>query len=142
MNAINPDLSQFRAQGGKLIQYHGFSDPEVPPLTSIDYFESVVRFDGSLDQTHEFYRLFMVPGMNHCEGGPGANVFNTLTPITRWVEDDIAPNRILATHYRNNDPNQGIQFTRPLCSYPKEAVYKGGDQNDAKNFVCRSSQGN
>jgi len=143
MNAVNPDLSQFRAQGGKLIQYHGFSDPEVPPLTSIDYFESVVRFDdGSLDQTQEFYRLFMVPGMNHCEGGPGANVFDTLTPITRWVEDDIAPSRILATHYLNNDPEQGIQFTRPLCSYPKEAVYNGGDQNDAKNFACKSSQGN
>jgi len=142
MNAINPDLSQFQAQGGKLIQYHGFSDPEVPPLTSIDYFESVVRFDGSLQQTHESYRLFMVPGMNHCEGGPGANVFDMLTPIVNWVEDDIAPNRIIATHYVNNDPDQGIQFTRPLCSYPKEAVYKGGDQNDAKNFACRSWQGN
>jgi feruloyl esterase len=144
LNSIDPDLGQFRARGGKLIQYHGFSDPEVPPLTSINYFESVVNFpDESFSNepvqwTQEFYRLFMVPGMNHCSGGPGANVFDMLTPLVQWVENDSAPNRIIATHYVNNDPTQGVQFTRPLCSYPKEAVYKGsGNPNDAANFVCK-----
>jgi feruloyl esterase len=139
LNSINPDLSQFQAHGGKLIQYHGFSDPEVPPLTSINYFESVVNFpDESMQWTQEFYRLFMVPGMNHCKGGPGANVFDMLTPLVQWVEDDNAPSRIIATHYLNNDPTQGVQFTRPLCSYPREAVYKGsGNTNDAANFVCK-----
>lgn len=139
LNSINPDLSQFQAHGGKLIQYHGFSDPEVPPLTSINYFESVVSFpDESTQWTQEYYRLFMVPGMNHCKGGPGANVFDMLTPLVQWVEDDVAPSRIIATHYVNNDPTQSVQFTRPLCSYPQEAVYKGsGNTNDAANFVCK-----
>jgi feruloyl esterase len=86
----------FRAQGGKLIQYHGFSDPEVPPETSIHYFESVVKFpDASPQWTQEFYRLFMVPGINHCQGGPGANVFDMLTPLVQWFEDDIAPERVM-----------------------------------------------
>ena len=138
LNSINPDLSRFRARGGKLIQYHGFSDPEVPPLTSINYFESVVNLpDESGERTQEFYRLFMVPGMNHCSGGPGANAFDMLTPLVQWVEEDIAPERVIATHYVNNDPAQGVQFTRPLCPYPKEAEYKGGNTNDAANFVCK-----
>jgi len=147
LNSIDPDLGQFRARGGKLIQYHGFSDPEVPPLASINYFESVANFSGEsfvgeLDRTPEqtqgFYRLFMVPGMNHCKGGPGANVFNMLTPLVRWVEQDVAPETVLATHYVNNMPNQGVAFTRPLCSYPQEAEYKGsGNTNDAANFVCK-----
>ena len=140
LNSIDPDLERFHARGGKLIQYHGFSDPEVPPLTSINYFESVVRFPaGSPEwkQTSEFYRLFMVPGMNHCKGGPGANVFDMLSPLVDWVEQDVAPERILATHYVNNEPDEGVAFTRPLCSYPQEAVYKGsGNTNDPANFVC------
>ena len=140
LNSIDPNLKPFQARGGKLIQYHGFSDPEVPPLTSINYFESVVDSGGSPEwkQTGDFYRLFMVPGMNHCKGGPGANVFDTLTPLVDWVEQDVAPDRILATHYVNNMPGQGVAFTRPLCSYPQEAIYKGsGNPNDAANFVCK-----
>jgi feruloyl esterase len=138
LNSVDPDLSEFEARGGKLIQYHGFSDPEVPPLTSIDYFESVANGPGeSLNGVHDFFRLFMVPGMNHCQGGPGANVFDMLTPLDQWVEQDLAPDRILATHYVNNDPAQGVAFTRPLCSYPREAKYVGGDPNDAANFVCQ-----
>lgn len=138
LNSVDPDLSEFRERGGKLIQYHGFSDPEVPPLTSIDYFESVAKGDGeSLHGVHDFYRLFMVPGMNHCEGGPGANVFDMLTPLDQWVEQGMAPDGILARHYVNNDPAQGIAFTRPLCSYPQEAEYIGGNPNDAANFVCK-----
>jgi feruloyl esterase len=148
LNSINPDLSRFRAHGGKLIQYHGFSDPEVPPLTSINYFESVVKFPGesnpeesspaeSVERTQEFYRLFMVPGMNHCKGGPGANLFDMLTPLVDWVEKDIAPERIIATHI-DSAPVHGVEFTRPLCPYPQEAVYKGsGNPNDAANFVCK-----
>jgi feruloyl esterase len=143
LNSVNPDLERFRARGGKLIQYHGFSDPEVPPLTSINYFESVANFSGSSseqtqDETQDFYRLFMVPGMNHCKSGPGANVFDMLIPLAHWVEHDIAPDRILATHYVNNDPAQGIAFKRPLCVYPQEAVYKGsGNTDDADNFACK-----
>jgi feruloyl esterase len=147
LNSIDPDLTRFRAHGGKLIQYHGFSDPEVPPKTSIKYYESVVKFPSgssaassepeSRKQTQEYYRLFMVPGMNHCSGGPGANVFDMLTPLVQWVEQDVAPDSVVATHYVNNTPAQGVAFTRPLCPYPQEAEYKGtGDTNDAASFVC------
>ena len=138
LNSIDPDLSQFQAHDGKLIQYHGFSDPEVPPETSINYYESVSNLpDGALDGTGEFYRLFMVPGMNHCKGGPGANVFDMLSMLVQWVEKDIAPERVIATHFVNNNPAQGIQFQRPLCPYPKEAEYTGGNTSDAANFACK-----
>lgn len=138
LNAVDPDLTKLEGRGSKLIQYHGFSDPEVPPLTSIDYFDDVVKFSGgSTKNTKEFYRLFMVPGMNHCSGGPGANVFDMLTPMTQWVEEGAAPDRVIATHYVNNDPSQGVAFTRPLCAYPKEAVYEGGNSNDASSFSCK-----
>ncbi len=147
LNSIDPNLERFEGRGGKLIQYHGFSDPEVPPKTSIYYFDSVVNFlegfpGGSSQQkwqtTGDFYRLFMVPGMNHCKGGPGANMFDMLTPVVEWVEQGVAPDRVLATHYVNNDPGEGIAFTRPLCFYPREAVYKGsGSTDDAANFVCK-----
>jgi feruloyl esterase len=142
LNSVDPDLRAFQERGGKLIQYHGFSDPEVPPLTSIDYFESVAigQAGGSgepLGGIHDFYRLFMVPGMNHCQGGPGANVFDMLTPLDQWVEQDVAPDSILATHYVNNDPAQGVAFTRPLCSYPQEAIYVGGNPNLAASFKCK-----
>jgi feruloyl esterase len=136
---VNPDLQPFRAHGGKLIQYHGFSDPEVPPLASIDYFDEVVSFSGgSPAGTQDSYRLFMVPGMNHCSGGPGANVFDMLTPLVQWVEQDRAPGSVIATHYVNNTVSQGVAFTRPLCPYPQEAVYKGsGSTSEASNFVCK-----
>ena len=148
LNSIDPDLGQFHAHGGKLIQYHGFSDPEVPPKTSIKYFESARNFpgrstgasavEGSQEKTDEYYRLFMVPGMNHCSGGPGANVFDMLTPLVQWVEQNIAPDSVIATHYVKNMPAQGVAFTRPLCPYPQEAVYKGsGDTNDAASFACK-----
>ena len=117
---------RFRAQGGKLIQYHGFSDPEVPPETSIHYFESVVKFpDASPQWTQEFYRLFMVPGMNHCKGGPAANVFDMLTPLVQWFEDDIAQERVIATHYVNNNPAQGVQFTRPCVPLSEGSKVQG-----------------
>jgi feruloyl esterase len=138
LNSVDADLSEFRERGGKLIQYHGFSDPEVPPLTSINYFESVANDPGESPRgIHDFYRLFMVPGMNHCKGGPGANVFDMLTPLDQWVDEDMAPDRILATHYVNNNPAKGIAFTRPLCPYPQEATYGGGNPNDAASFVCK-----
>jgi Tannase and feruloyl esterase len=90
-----------------------------------------------LERTQDFYRLFMAPGMNHCKGGPGANVFDMLTPLVHWVEQGMAPDRILATHYADNSPHQGVAFTRPLCSYPLKATYKGsGSTNDAANFAC------
>ncbi len=148
MNATSPDLSAFRRHGGKLIHYHGYSDPDISPINSINYFESVVAGQAeehgpreALEETQEFYRLFLAPGMNHCAGGPGPNVFDTLTALDEWVDDGIAPEKIIATKYVNDNPAQGVVMTRPLCPYPEQARYKGtGSTNDAANFVCANDR--
>ena len=137
-NAVDPDLRAFRANGGKLIQYHGWSDPDITPLNSINYYESVVRFNGrtnphGLRETKEFYRLFMVPGMQHCTNGPGPSRFDALGALEQWVEQNKAPEEIVAAHVTNG----AVDRTRPLCAYPQEAHYKGsGSTDEAANFVC------
>lgn len=136
-NAVNPDLSPFKAKGGKLIQYHGWSDPDITPLNSISYYESVARAQGGdthgLRNTAEFYRLFMVPGMQHCGGGPGTSAFDMLEPLDRWADKGIAPEKVIASHLANG----AVDRTRPLCPYPTEAQWKGtGSTDDAANFVC------
>lgn len=142
INAMNPDLSAFRAQGGKMIQYHGLADPVVPPRDSIDYFESVQRFQAKSDTapadvTADYYRLFLVPGMEHCRGGEGANVLETQIALEQWVEHGNAPAQIAATKFVNNKRDDGVEFTRPLCPYPQEARFSGnGDNKVGANFTC------
>jgi feruloyl esterase len=136
-NAVDPDLTQFRGRGGKLVHYHGWSDPDITPLNSIDYYESVVKAQGgdahALANTLTFYRLFMVPGMWHCGGGPGATTFDMLGPLNEWVEKGTAPERVIASRQTNGK----VERTRPLCPYPMEAQWKGvGNTDDAANFVC------
>ncbi len=149
-NATDPDLRPFRANGGKLIQYHGWSDPDIPPTNSINYYESVVAAlnsdaitdagsassgtrSGGLRDTREFYRLFMVPGMQHCTGGPGTSRFDALTALEQWAEQKKAPEQIPAAHVTNGR----VDRTRPLCAYPQEAKYVGtGNTDDASNFTC------
>jgi feruloyl esterase len=133
INAVNPDLSQFKARGGKLITYHGWSDPGISPENSINYRESVLAKMGS--KQDNWYRLFMVPGMGHCQGGPGPNQFNLMGAMERWRESNVAPEEITASHVANNR----VDMTRPLCPYPQVAVYKGsGSTNDAANFSCKA----
>jgi feruloyl esterase len=130
-NAIDPDLTAFKARGGKLIHYHGWSDPDITPLNSIDYYESVVAKMGP--DSLAFYRLFMVPGMQHCSGGPGATSFDMIEPLDRWVTQSAAPESILALKVVNG----AVVRTRPLCPYPQEARWKGaGSTDDAANFSC------
>ena len=136
-NAVNPDLSAFRANGGKLIQYHGWSDPDITPLNSINYYESVVKNVGAetrgLHDTQQFYRLFMVPGMQHCSGGPGTSSFDMLEPLDTWAVKGVAPEKVIASHLTGG----AVDRTRPLCPYPQEAQYKGsGSTDDAANFAC------
>jgi feruloyl esterase len=137
-NNMNPDLSAFRAHGGKLIQYHGYSDPDISPLNSINYYESVVQLENrgagrGLAGTKGFYRLFMVPGMYHCRGGPGPDSFDSVKALEDWVERGAAPDRIVASHSTNG----AVDRTRPLCPYPQEAQWKGsGSTDQAENFVC------
>jgi feruloyl esterase len=137
-DAIDPDLRPFRGHGGKLIHYHGWSDPDIPPMNSVNYYESVVRAvsgvrPDALHDTREFYRLFMVPGMNHCGGGPGTSRFDALSALEQWVEQSKAPDHIQGAHMANGQ----VDRTRPICAYPMEAKYKGtGSTDDAANFTC------
>ena len=86
-----------------------------------------------LRDTKEFYRLFMVPGMQHCSGGPGATVFDMVEPLERWVEKGVAPEKVIASRITNGQ----VERTRPLCPYPQEAKWTGtGSTDDAANFVC------
>ena len=133
-NSDSPDLSAFRAHGGKLIQYHGWADPAIPALDSVDYYRLVQKTMGS---TAGFYRLFMAPGMLHCGGGPGPNVLATLPAITEWVEQDRAPEAVIATKYKNNDASAGVERTRPLCAFPGRAeLMAKGDKTKAESFRC------
>lgn len=152
LNATDPDLSRFRARGGKLILYHGWSDAAIAAPNTIDYYRTVVAQAGAGD-VRGFVRLFMVPGMQHCFGGSGPNSFGQLGPeggdadhdintaIERWVEQGIAPERIVAVKRKNDlDPKSEVLRTRPLCAYPAVARYKGtGSTDDAANFVCAVS---
>ena len=138
LNATNPDLREFRSRGGKLLQWHGWSDQLIAAQNSIDYYESVVSHSGSnVAEVQSFYRLFMAPGTTHCAGGPGPNTFDMQAVLEQWVEKGIAPDQVFATHSINGV----VDRSRPLCPYPQVAVYKGkGDTNDAANFECRMSK--
>jgi feruloyl esterase len=133
LNALDPDLRKFAARGGKLIQYHGWSDPQITPEFSVDYFESVLKSMGA-DEAREFYRLYMVPGMGHCGGGEGTSTFDMLPAIEGWVEHHSAPAEIAAQRAGRDGKTDR---TRPLCPFPQEAKYKGsGSTDDAANFTC------
>jgi feruloyl esterase len=149
LNATDPDLKTFKARGGKLILYHGWSDPGITPLNTVDYYESVVRKMGQKD-VDSFVRLYMVPGMKHCLGGPGPDSFGAAydlkfddpqhsvdASLEQWVEKATAPSIIVASKFEVQDPAHA-KMTRPLCPYPQAAKYKGsGDPNDAANFECK-----
>jgi feruloyl esterase len=133
-NSYSPDLSAFRKRGGKLIQYHGWADPAIPALDSVDYYKTV---QARMGDTRGFYRLFMAPGMLHCQGGPGPNQLATLPAISRWVEQGTAPDHLVATKYQDNDPAKPVERVRPLCVYPARATWDGkGDKSKLESFRC------
>lgn len=143
LNSTSPDLRSFRAEGGKLLQYHGWGDAAISAYSSIDYYEGVQAFLSKFPDARstaarpmtDFYRLFMVPGMGHCGGGSGPNTFDSFSPLEAWVEKGIAPEQIIGTGTVAGDPSK--KMTRPLCLYPSVARYKGvGEPNDAANFQC------
>jgi Tannase and feruloyl esterase len=137
IDATNPDLSAFRARGGKLIIYHGWNDGgsggAISPQNSVNYYSSVLARMGS--QQQDWLRLFMVPGMAHCGGGPGPNQVNWMAALERWRESGIAPDQLIASRVSDNRVN----MTRPICPYPQVAQYNGvGSTNDAANFACKA----
>ncbi len=152
-DAVNPDIRPFIENGGKLIMHHGWGDMLVPALRTGNYYREIVDTIGpamsaageqangasALDAVRAHARLFLLPGTYHCGGGAGAHRFDPLPMIENWVENGIAPDRILATH-PSSGPNDAA-FTRPLCPYPQLASYTGPPDDPvavtlASNFEC------
>lgn len=146
LQADNPDLSRFKAAGGKLIFYHGWKDGGVSPLTSIDLYSKIERTMGGREATQTFLRLFMVPDMDHCAGGKGPWAINYLDYLEKWVEQDKAPDVMIGAHYSENPMAASAdlakpEFTRPIYPYPLRAHYSGvGDPNSASSFKAVSSE--
>ncbi|WP_437985686.1 tannase/feruloyl esterase family alpha/beta hydrolase [Sorangium sp. So ce117] len=138
LDASDPDLSRFRRRGGKLIQVHGWADPAIPPRNSIRYFESV---RAKMGDTADFYRLFMVPGMLHCLGGPGPDDPRAVNPraieaaLVDWVEGAKVPDELLASTGTN--ASGATPATRLLCPHPLMAQWDGkGDRGRAESYAC------
>ena len=150
LNSTDPDLGHIRAGGKKIIHFHGWADSAISARGSIDYYRSVATRLGHANR--DFYRLFVLPGMSHCSGGPGPNNIGQLSAPAgspadpersvlgapqRWVEEGVAPESITATKFANDNPTQGVVRTRPICPYPQTAEYNGtGSTDEAANFTC------
>jgi feruloyl esterase len=128
--ATNPDLKPFFGRGGKLLMYHGWLDGS-SPVESFNYHKAVLRAVGP--RARDSMRVFGVPGMGHCSGGPGCDTFDKLSAIDRWVETGEAPDRIVASKVVDGK----VTRTHPICAYPAVARYKGtGSTDGAESFVC------
>jgi feruloyl esterase len=133
VDELNPDLTSFAKQGGKLLIYHGWADQQVAPGASIEFYSAATRLSNRSMPRAEWIRLYMVPGMGHCSGGEGPNSFEKISVLEKWVEQGIAPGPIVASHKSAGR----IDRTMPLCPYPQLARYSGtGNRNDAANFAC------
>jgi feruloyl esterase len=134
VSAVDPALGRFKRGGGKLILYAGWSDPILPGGDPIHYYEEVTHAMGGRDETEPFARLFMMPGVGHCAGGPGPDAIDPLTALESWVEKGIAPTQMIATKREAGK----VVRERPLCPYPEIAKYSGAGSTDvAASFSCR-----
>ena len=145
LDANSVDLTEFRDHGGKLLMYQGWNDYPLRPQRAIDYLARAEAAMGGREETADFFRLFMVPGMVHCAGGPGPWQADYVDPIVAWREEGIAPQRIIGRQpgpepmahlVPDEEVVQERRFTRPLCPYPQFAKYQGGDENEAGSFEC------
>jgi feruloyl esterase len=137
IHAVDPGLAKFKARGGKLLMYHGWSDGgsggSISALNTVSYYQSVLKQMGP--NQDDWFRLFLVPGMDHCGGGTGPNQFNKIAVLERWREQNEPPKAITAARVNESGV---IDMTRPLCPYPQQAVYKGsGSIYDAANYTCK-----
>ncbi len=133
LSPLDPDLKPYKNRNGKLLIYHGASDPAISAYGAIDYYEKMTKAVGGQKEAEAFSRLYIVPGMHHCRSGPGPNSFDMLTSLESWVEKGTPPARVIASHATNGK----VDRTRPLCPYPQVARYTGsGSVDDAANFLC------
>ncbi len=132
LGSTSTDLKAFFDRGGKLLMYHGWSDAQVTPLNSVNYFNKVVeRFGRAV--VGKSIQLYMAPGMNHCQGGNGPDQFDKMGPIEQWIATGTAPARITAAHATGGV----LDRTRPLCAYGSVAAWDGrSSTNDASSFAC------
>ena len=131
----NPDLSEFKARGGKIVMWHGQADPLIYPGGSTDYYTRVQKTMGGPQRTSEFFRFFLAPGVGHCGGGAGPAPSGQFEAVVRWVEEGRAPETLEAVR---RDQSGAVVRSRPLCQYPKTAHYKGrGSTDAADSFDCR-----
>ena len=148
IDQVNPEIGPFKEAGGKAIVYQGWQDPVVNALDTIAYYEAVRARQGSQVETDEFFRLFLVPGMGHCGGGTGTTAFGNqgsrppvvddahdlLSALDAWVERGRAPDRLIASRVEDG----AVTRTRPLCPYPRRAVYSGRGSSDAEtSYACQ-----
>ncbi|MFT3804310.1 MAG: tannase/feruloyl esterase family alpha/beta hydrolase [Burkholderiaceae bacterium] len=135
--ANSADLGAFARRGGKLIVYHGTADSSHNSNDSARWFDAIDAKEGGT--AARFVRLFKVPQMNHCSGGPATDRFDAFTPLVEWVEHGVAPDAIPASASAPGYFGVAAR-SRPLCPYPQWAKYKGsGDVNDAASFVCAAN---
>jgi len=149
LRADNPEIGNFIARGGKAIIYQGWWDPSVVAGPTLDYYRALTKTQGGIDRLSDSVRLFMVPGMYHCRRGPGADQFggsgqvswngdpqrDILWALIRWVEEDVAPNRLKASKMEGDE----TVFTRTLCPFPERAYFTGeGDNRDANAYQCKA----
>jgi Tannase and feruloyl esterase len=133
LGATNPDLRAFAERGGKMILWHGWTDPAIPALNTVGYMQTVEKEMGA-DAVDSFARVYMAPGVNHCGGGVGPNQWDMVTPLVRWREDGVAPTSVIAASV--NEEGETTR-TRPLCPFPQVARYDGrGDSDSASSFAC------
>ena len=131
IDAVETDMSKFKAHGGKLLLYHGWADPAIQPEHTVNYYNTVLAKMGK--NQNNWMELFMVPGMGHCSGGAGPNQIDWMGALENWREKGQTPASIIGKGKNGETP-----MTRPLCPHPQVATYKGsGDTNDAANFVCK-----
>lgn len=145
LDTMNPDLSEFVANGGKLLIYHGTTDGLLPYGSTVEYYESVVEKLGA-DAPKDSIRFYLVPGMDHCAGGEGAFLIDWLGAMERWAEVGAPPGALAGTHptsWFGQPPSEDARsFTRPVCPYPQIARYTGsGDTSDASSFECAEPGG-
>ena len=135
LSPLDPDLRPFKDRGGKLLMYHGWADPAISAYGTVDYYNQVSKVVGGQREADTFSRLYLVPGMHHCSGGPGPNTFDMLTVLESWVERGAAPAQVIATRATDGK----VERTRPLCPHPQVARYSGqGSIDAAASFRCQA----